>query len=207
MFLAGRSSHSPATIKKALAELPAQKTRTTTIKLLVSVDQEGGQVQALSGGSWTAIPSARTQGKWNDRTLAGRTTAWVKQLRRAGVNMDLGPVADTVPAGTERQNPPIGVFGRQYGNTAPKVAQKITTVTEAMQAGRVVATVKHFPGLGLVRHNTDNSTRAVDGTTTVTSSYLEPFAAGIAAGAGAVMMSSARYPKIDKKQPAVFSRR
>jgi beta-N-acetylhexosaminidase len=205
VFLSGRTSDSPATIRKAVAELPAQKTRTTTIKLLISVDQEGGKVQALQGGSWTTVPSARTQGTWSKRRLTDRTRAWVAQLRRAGVNMDLGPVADTVPAGTEQRNPPIGVFGRQYGNTAPRVSDRIRTVTETMRAGKVIPTVKHFPGLGRVRYNTDSSSRAVDRTTSVTSAYLKPFEAGIEAGAGAVMVSSARYPRIDDQQPAVFS--
>ena len=45
----------------------------------------------------------------------------------------------------------------------------------------------------------------MDNTTTVTSAYLKPFQAGIDAGAGAVMISSASYPKIDKAQLAVFS--
>jgi beta-N-acetylhexosaminidase len=205
VFLSGRTSHSPATIKKAVVRFAAQKTATTTIKPLVSVDQEGGKVQSLRGGSWTTIPSAKTQGTWTTSTLTSRTKAWVKQLHSAGVNMDLAPVADTVPAGTEQQNPPIGVFGRQYGNTTPQVSSAVGTVSKTMRAGQVVPTVKHFPGLGRVRYNTDTSTRAVDNATTVTSAYLKPFQAGIDAGAGAVMISSASYPKIDKADLAVFS--
>jgi beta-N-acetylhexosaminidase len=205
VFLAGRTSDSPATIKKGVARLAPQKTATTTIKLLVSVDQEGGKVQALRGGSWTKIPSAKVQGTWSTSRLTSRTAAWVKQLRSAGVNMDLAPVADTVPAGTEKQNPPIGVFDRQYGSTSGTVSASVTTVSSAMLAGQVVPTVKHFPGLGRVRYNTDTSTRAVDKVTGVTSAYLTPFQAGIDAGAGAVMISSASYPRIDKANLAVFS--
>lgn len=205
VFLAGRTSDSPATIKKGLARLGIQRTRTATIKLLASVDQEGGKVQSLRGGRWMAIPSAKTQGTWTTRTLRTRTQAWVKQLKQAGVNMDLAPVADTVPAGTAKQNPPIGVFDRQYGSTSSTVSATVSTVTATMLAGAVIPTVKHFPGLGRVRHNTDTSTGAVDRTTTVTSAYLKPFQAGIDAGAGAVMISSASYPKIDKERLAVFS--
>ena len=205
VFLAGRTGDSPATIKKGLARLAVQKTKTTTIKLLVSVDQEGGKVQSLRGGAWTTIPSAKTQGTWSTSKLTSRTKAWVKQLQAAGVNMDLAPVADTVPTGTEKKNPPIGVFDRQYGTTSPKVSAAVTTVTSTMLAGKVVPTVKHFPGLGRVRYNTDTSTKAVDTVTTVTSPYLRPFQAGINAGAGAVMISSASYPKIDKKNIAAFS--
>lgn len=205
VFLAGRTGDSPATIKKGLARLAAQKTATTTIRLLVSVDQEGGKVQALRGSAWTTIPSAKTQGSWSTSKLTSRTKVWVKQLKDAGVNMDLAPVADTVPAGTEKKNPPIGVFDRQYGSTSGKVSASVSTVSSTMLAGDVIPTVKHFPGLGRVRYNTDTSTKAVDKVTGVTSAYLKPFQAGIDAGAGAVMISSASYPKIDKTNIAVFS--
>jgi beta-N-acetylhexosaminidase len=206
VFLAGRTSDSPSTIKKGVTRLPGHRTRTTTIGLLVAVDQEGGKVQSLRGGSWTTIPAATVQGEWSTGKLQTRTAAWVRQLRKAGVNMDLAPVADTVPAGTAAGNAPIGHFDRQYGSTPAQVSRSIRTLTSTMSDGDVIATIKHFPGLGRVKYNTDTSTKAVDGTTTADSAVLQPFRAGIEAGAGAVMVSSARYPKIDKKQPAVFSR-
>lgn len=204
-FLAGRTGDSPATIRKGLARLPGQQTRTATIGLLVAVDQEGGKVQSLRGSRWTAIPAATTQGRWSTATLTSRTRAWVKQLHSAGITLDLGPVADTVPASTAGSNPPIGAFDRQYGSTSPAVARAVATVSRTMRAGQVIPTVKHFPGLGRVRYNTDTSSRAVDRTTTATSTDLKPFQAGIDAGAGVVMVSSASYPKIDPDNLAVFS--
>jgi beta-N-acetylhexosaminidase len=205
VFLAGRSSHSQATIRTGLAGLAAQRTSSARIGLLVAVDQEGGKVQTLHGTAWTTIPAATVQGGWSAGTLAGRTRTWVRQLKRAGVTMDLAPVADTVPAGTAAQNPPIGAFDRQYGSTPASVASDVVTVTTAMKAAGVTPTIKHFPGLGRVRADTDTSTRAVDATTTINDPYLQPFAAGIKAGAGAVMISSARYPKLDPDNLAVFS--
>jgi len=54
--------------------------------------------------------------------------------------------------------------------------------------------------------NTDVSTGAVDRTTTPDDPYLAPFIAGIRAGTGAVMVSSASYPKLDPNTIAAFSR-
>ena len=51
----------------------------------------------------------------------------------------------------------------------------------------VGATVKHFPGLGCVTKNTDTDADVVDDSTTTASTRLQPFTAGIAAGARAVM--------------------
>jgi beta-N-acetylhexosaminidase len=205
VFLAGRSSHSPSTIHASLARLAVQRTKSAKIGLLVGVDQEGGKVQTLHGSAWTTIPAATVQGGWSTSTLTSRTRTWVGQLKRAGITIDLAPVADTVPSGTASKNPPIGAFDRQYGSTPARVSGAVATVTSTMKATGITPTVKHFPGLGRVRANTDTSTKAVDSITTADDPYLQPFAAGIHAGAGAVMISSASYPKLDADHLAVFS--
>lgn len=62
----------------------------------------------------------------------------------------------------------------------------------------MIATVKHFPGLGRVSRNTDLSAHVTDTQTGVNDPYLRPFQAGMDAGAGAVMISSATYEQIDR---------
>jgi beta-N-acetylhexosaminidase len=205
VFLHGRTSRAASSLHASIAELPSQTTRSGRIGLLVSVDQEGGKVQSLRGGPWTTIRSALSQGTESAGTLTARTKTWTRELARSGVNMDLAPVADTVPPGFAADNPPIGVFQREYGDEPAQVAGAVSAVSAAMSAAGVVPTVKHFPGLGRVRHNTDTSARAVDSQTTATSPYLDPFVAGMHAGAGAVMVSSATYPRIDADHQAVFS--
>ena len=75
-----------------------------------------------------------------------------------------------------------------------------------MLAGGIEGTVKHFPGLGRIRNNTDfNATGITDDVTTADDPYLEPFAAGVKAGAGLVMVGSAKYSKLDPGVPAMFS--
>ncbi|MEO7071029.1 MAG: glycoside hydrolase family 3 N-terminal domain-containing protein, partial [Nostocoides sp.] len=72
----------------------------------------------------------------------------------------------------------------------------------------VAATVKHFPGLGRIRNNTDSSSTGItDSTTTATDPYLAPFTSGIDTGADFVMVGSAIYAKIDPGVNAVFSRK
>jgi beta-N-acetylhexosaminidase len=136
------------------------------------------------------------------RALTGE---WAAELVAAGVNLDLAPVADTVPAGREGSNPPIGVHGRQFGSDPADVAPRVSAVSAALRAHGVLPTVKHFPGLGRVRVNTDTGRGAVDRTADAGDPHLAPFAAGVRAGAGAVMVSSATYPRLDRRRPAVFS--
>ncbi len=96
VFLHGRSSRSAAGLKQEINRLPAMTAGNAKIEPLVSIDQEGGLVQSLRGGQWGTIASGRTQGTWSAAKLAQLTGDWAKDLARAGVTMDLAPVADTV---------------------------------------------------------------------------------------------------------------
>jgi beta-N-acetylhexosaminidase len=203
VFLAGRSTQPAAALRQGIQTL--QTAAVDGIPLHVAVDQEGGQVQSLRGGDFPTVPSAVEQGRWDAATLRVRTTDWARRIAAAGVTIDLAPVADTVPAAIGAANPPIGAFDRQYGAAAADVAADIDVVVRAAQQAGVLTTLKHFPGLGRVRANTDTSTDAVDDVVTVNDPYLRPFASGIKAGTGAVMISSARYPQLDPAAIAAFS--
>lgn len=76
--------------------------------------------------------------------------------------------------------------------------------TEGMQEAGVLTSLKHFPGLGEVSVNTDFG-QAEDSDITADHEALEPFRAGIGAGADSVMISSAVFTLIDPEQEGVFS--
>ncbi|MET7418953.1 glycoside hydrolase family 3 N-terminal domain-containing protein [Dactylosporangium sp. NPDC005555] len=205
IFLAGRSTASAASLQQSIGQLQAAAAKSSGLGLQIGVDQEGGQVQTLKGTDFPLIPSAVNQGKLDDATLKSRTAEWAGRLKAIGVTIDLAPVADVVPASVGKANPPIGGFDRQYGATPEPVAADVATVVTAIQGAGVLATVKHFPGLGRVRVNTDTSTGARDDVTTADDPALQPFVSGISAGTAAVMISSATYPKLDAANVAAFS--
>lgn len=179
---------------------------TGEVGLLVAADQEGGIVHQLRGEGFTRPPSAKKQAAMDPAELTQAATSWAEQLKDAGVNVNLAPVTDTVPKEIGRANAPIGKWGRQYGSTPEAVSRSATAFLEGMLAGGVEGTVKHFPGLGRIRNNTDfSSTGITDTVATRDDPFLQPFADGIRAGAGLVMMASARYPKLDADNPAMFS--
>lgn len=174
---------------------------------LVAVDQEGGEVRQLRGDGFSPIPSALEQGRQSPADLTASVTAWAREVAATGVDVDLAPVADTVPDSVGRANQPIGRWGRQLSNDPERNAHLVPAVVRGLHAAGLAATVKHFPGLGRVTGNTDFSTAGItDAVATVDDPYLAPFAAGIAAGADLVMVSSARYPRLDPENQAVFSR-
>jgi beta-N-acetylhexosaminidase len=176
--------------------------------LLVAADQEGGQVQQLRGSGFTRMPSARTQAQSGVGTEQKNVEAWSRQLKKAGVNINLAPVADTVPTSLGAANQPIGRYRRDFAPGSPKTnATYAAAFVRGTLAAGIAPTVKHFPGLGRITGNTDVTTIGItDRTTDADDPYLAPFAAGIKAGAPLVMISSARYPKLDADNPAMFSR-
>ncbi|MFF3889716.1 glycoside hydrolase family 3 N-terminal domain-containing protein [Streptomyces sp. NPDC001914] len=207
VFLAGRSKAGTTATKSVVDGLQAKADTVAghRVGLLVSTDQEGGQVQVLSGPGFSTIPSALTQGTWTTTNLQSESAGWAKELKSAGVNLNLAPVADVVPASLGTANPPIGKFNREFGHTAAVVAPHSDAFLKGSLQSGVLATLKHFPGLGYVRGNTDTTAGVVDTVTTSTSSSITPFKSGIQAGAPFVMISSATYSKIDPNNRAAFS--
>jgi beta-N-acetylhexosaminidase len=201
VFLHGRSTRRAAQLRGDIDRLQ----RRADLPLLISLDQEGGSVQTLKGPDFPLIPSALRLGGKPTAQLRDSAHDSARRLAGIGVTVNLAPVADTVPSALGRGNPPIGAFSRQYGSDPARVADDVRTVVTASQTAGVLSVLKHFPGLGRVRANTDTSTEAVDGTTSVDDPYLQPFAAGIRAGSAGVMVSSASYPRLDRRNVAAFS--
>jgi beta-N-acetylhexosaminidase len=183
-------------------------TRTATIKgirPLIAADQEGGKIQRLKGAGFDRIPAATVQAGWSDSKLTSEAQGWASQLKQAGVNVDLAPVADVVPASLGNANAPVGALDRGYGSTPGPVGRHVAAFVKGMDAAGVMTSVKHFPGLGRVKGNTDFSSGVVDNVTVRGDASLAPFKAGIDAGSDMVMVSTVTYTRIDPKNRAVFS--
>ena len=209
VMLTGRSYGGTSAPARVAATLQSATSPAATggVRLLVSTDQEGGEVQVLRGPGLSTIPSALAQGATRPARLRAQAGRWGTELRRAGVNMNLGPVLDTVtgPAGAS-VNPPIGVFDREYGYLPDDVARHATAFARGMADAGVVTSAKHFPGLGRVRANPDVSAGVTDPVTGPHGASLAPFRTAIEAGVPAVIMSTAYYPRLDPAHPAAFSR-
>jgi beta-N-acetylhexosaminidase len=170
---------------------------------LVAVDQEGGRVQRLKGPGFDEIPAASDQASMP--ALRDSARAWGEQLRDAGINLNLAPVADVVPTDVGPANEPIGALDRGYGADPDAVSDSVAAFVQGMADGGVGAAIKHYPGLGKVVGNTDTTADVVDSSTTRDDPDLAPFHAGAQAGARFVMVSLATYTEIDPDRRAVFS--
>jgi beta-N-acetylhexosaminidase len=204
VFLRGDSTQGHKAVRRIVTALAPTATQAKA-EPFVGTDQEGGEVQDLQGKGFTRMPTALDQGRLAPSALRTAAAGWAAQLRSAGVNLDLAPVADTVPESIGKKNQPIGAFDREYGHTITRVRHHVTSFVRGLDDSHVSAAVKHFPGLGRATGNTDTRHGVTD-PTGPHSHFLLPYRDGIDAGAQFVMVSLATYPKLDPHHRACFSR-
>lgn len=203
VFLTGRSDLTNEQVKQNMIAL---NDKTKKAKLLIAVDQEGGQIQVLQGSGFSAMPDGLTQGQMSTTELEKSATNWGNELKSADVNMNLAPVSDLVPsADFASENAPIGYWNRQYGYDVQAITSSAAAFAQGMKNSDVLATAKHFPGIGRVTENTDFSSNVTDDTTTSSDDSVQIFKNLIAKNIPAIMTSTVIYDKIDANNPAAFS--
>ena len=175
------------------------------VGLFIAANQEGGEIQQLTGAGFTTMPSEVTQGTWTTGQLRAAAAGWGTSLRAAGVNLDLAPVMDVVPAGTAAGNAPIGALMRDFGSDPAADGAHGAAFIQGMAEAGVMTVAKHFPGLGRVAGNTDFTAGVTDTVTTADDPYLNSFRAAVDAGVPMVMVASATYTRIDPARLAAFS--
>lgn len=163
--------------------------------LIVMADQEGGPVRRIPGAPRRAAADVRSVAQ-----ARADGAAAARNLRRAGVNLNLAPVADVARARSalERER-------RAYGRSPQQVGQRAQGFVDGLHDGGVLATAKHFPGFGAASRNTDDVPQRIDlSLKTLRAVDEPPFARLVKGGIDAVMLSTAVYPALDER-PAALS--
>ena len=197
VILFGGNIAGPAQLRQLTSSLQAAARAAGRPPLLIATDQEGGAVRRLP---WAGPSSGASQ-------LGGSKITVIRQeartaglaLRAGGVNTDLAPVADVPGPGSF-----MAAQGRTFGTSPTVVAAAVGAFTRGLLDARVAATVKHFPGIGAARQNTDQFAIRIALGRSVLDRGLEPFKAALDSGAPLVMVSNASYAALDPK-PAAWS--
>jgi beta-N-acetylhexosaminidase len=208
IFLSGRSTVGAGATAAVVAKFTALVNASSTagLPLLVATDQEGGKVQVLHGPGFSQIPSGLSQGAMAPPALASAAQTWGAELKSAGVNMNLAPVVDLVSSlKAAAGNPPVGSMQREFGFDAATIVAHADAFRSGMTASGVITVLKHFPGLGFVKANTDSRSGVTDTLTMTDGVDAGIYRSEIAAGAQCIMVSSAIYARIDPNMPALFS--
>lgn len=204
IILTGRSNLSIPEMKVITDKL--QGLAPANRRLLISCDQEGGNVQVLQGAGFSEMPNGLTQGSWAPEKLQEEAKNWGSELSAAGINFDLAPVADQVlSADFASQNAPIGYWSRQYAYDKANIVSHADAFSKGMKSAGVLTTAKHFPGLGAVTGNTDISAGVRDSQTNPKSESVQIFKELISSGVPSIMTATAFYDQIDPELPGAFS--
>lgn len=164
-------------------------------RLLVAVDQEGGPVTTVPWAPPT-VPPHEIDSAAGARAEGRRTGT---ALRGLGINVDLAPVAD-VPAWAS-----AFMYSRAWSSSATETGRLATAFAAGLRDGRVLAAVKHFPGLGLALRNTDKEVVRIAASRAELAPGLRPFRAAVAARVPLAMLSNAVYGAYDGRNGAGWS--
>ncbi len=192
--------------------------RESRLPLLINADLEGGlwfnhpyrwmmgrgpELPRFIAGGGTPLPSCMAIGATGNPRFAyefGRITA--REARAVGIQWSNTPVADV---NSNPHNPIINT--RSFGEDPAQVAVMVEAYVRGAQEERMIATLKHFPGHGDTEEDTHMKLPSLpfDRARLDTMEFV-PFAAGIRAGAKAVMTAHIALPTIDpEKRPATLS--
>jgi beta-N-acetylhexosaminidase len=177
---------------RLVAQLQAAAKAGGQPRLLIAVDQEGGIVKRVPGAPTLSPPE---MGSAAIAEAQGEATA--ANLARAGVDLDLAPVLDVGRGGF--------ITPRTFGATPAAVAARGPAFAAGLARGHVLATAKHFPGLGYASLNTDKTVARVTASARQLQADWLPFRAAIRNGIPLVMMSTAVYPALGSTFPAALS--
>ncbi|WP_432938980.1 glycoside hydrolase family 3 protein [Kribbella sp. CA-253562] len=169
--------------------------------VLLSIDEEGGDVNRLENLGGFSMPGNRALGEIDDLELTRQAAFQIGlSLVEAGIDWDLAPAVDTAV------NPlsPNGI--RCFGADRDLVSRHSAAWVEGLQAAGVSACAKHYPGHGLSGTDAHLATPLVDvSREELLDSYLDPFRAAIAAGVDSIMVSHDLVPQLDDV-PATISK-
>jgi beta-N-acetylhexosaminidase len=197
VILFGRNISTSSQLTALPASLQAAARAGGQPPVIVATDQEGGEVKRipwappnLSAQALGTRPAARSQS-------SGAATG--AALAADGVNVDLAPVAD-VPAGPGDF---IAAQHRAFSTNRFTVAADAAAFSAGLEQGRVLPTLKHFPGLGLATVSTDAALVRITASSARLMKGVLPYRVAFRRGLDPiVMLSTAVYPALDWRAAA-----
>ena len=200
----GRNIQTARQISDLIVGAQQTSLKSTRLPLLVSVDQEGGNVIRIKTSP--SLPSALAIGSSGEPQIAevaGQATGHL--LRTLGFNMNLAPVLDV-------SNPSEMSFvgTRSYGSDPAHVGKMASRFAAGLDSVGIIPTGKHFPGHGGVEDDSHKGTpekeismqewEKTDGVPFM--EMQKRFSSR-----WAVMLAHVAYPQIDPSgMPATFSK-
>ena len=187
----------------SLRQILADYQNISPIPLLIAVDEEGGTVCRVS--SFPAFRSSRFPSPRESYAAGGMEQVLSAEtekshlLKDLGINVNMGPVCDI---STDHN---AFMYQRSLGQSPEETGRFVASTVNIMKQHQIGSVLKHFPGYG---NNADTHTGITRDDRTLEeleSCDLIPFAAGMEAGCGAVLVSHTIVAAFDETMPASLS--
>lgn len=206
VILMGANIAAPAQVLALTQDVQRLALEANGVGLLVATDQEGGQVQRLSGpAGFTPLPPAAVVGSARDADLIRRYACMAgDEMRAVGINLAFAPDLDV---NDNPDNPVIGRRGRAFGTTPEQVTAAALPFIDGLHDAGVIATGKHFPGHGSTAADSHLALPTVaKDRAALDACELAPYRAAIAHGLDAIMTTHVAFPALDpSRRPATIS--
>ncbi|KLI40103.1 glycoside hydrolase family 3 N-terminal domain-containing protein [Brachyspira hyodysenteriae] len=188
--------------EKQLKKLTSDLRKYVNPNMLISIDQEGGEVNRIKFDKLKDI-SPKNIGDSNSNEYAYKI-AYQKSkfLLDLGINMILGPLCD-IPNDSNSY-----IYNRSFSTNINIVSEMVSNTVKAQRDAGIISVLKHFPGHGDTAVNSHNDFPHIDKTTNeLLSNEFIPFKSGIDAGAEMVLVAHIKNKYIDNKNTASMSRK
>jgi beta-N-acetylhexosaminidase len=196
VILTGSNVGSAADLKALTAGLQ----RAASLPLLISTDQEGGEVARIQVGLAPLPSESYYGGVGSTSRVYADTQTQGKALKRLGINLDLAPVVDVL------SNPFSAIGSRSFGPDPALDAKLAAAAIKGYQSAGIGATAKHFLGLGSVTTNADYALPVVTADrATLEARDLAPMRAAVKAGVDTLMVTRVLIPALDPRITAYAS--
>lgn len=198
MFGVDFRGSTPEEITAEIAEIQSA----SKLRMLFAADEEGGTVVRISkypqyrAEPFPAQSEVLSQGLDAVSSEAQEISGLMSSL---GLNMNLAPVCDLPRSETDF------IYDRAFSTDPQQTSRAVGAAVESYGQSGLICALKHFPGYG---NNLDTHTGiSIDERplSEITELDLEPFRAGISAGAPVVMVSHNIVNCIDDSLPGSLS--
>ena len=178
--------------------------RRYTPHVIISIDEEGGDVTRLFVREGSPFPTPAMLGRSDDLELTMNSYMELgKILKQVGIDLNLAPVADV---SVNQLNPIVGV--RSFGSNFDLVTRHLKVAVEGLRRAGIASSIKHFPGHGGVLEDSHHDLPQLEGDLKeIENTHLKPFLTAIEAGVDSIMMGHIVTPALDKEFPASLSKK
>lgn len=200
-------------IAAEVAELQALRKKTGLGPLIVSTDQEGGIVARMSPPLSATPPLADIIAGAPPQDIEALAFAYGQDhgrgLSTLGVNVNFAPLADlSFPRARSRLDFHSLIARRAIDADPHRVSPAVIGYAHGLEAQGVLATLKHFPGLGRVTSDTHLFRANLSSSqNTLEKSDWIPFREGLQSTQSLLMVGHAALSAVDAYNPASLSRK